>query len=67
MLSAKPIIYAANVADEDLATGNAMVEQVRTRANPSPNPSSNPDPDPNLNPDLTLISTLIQTLTPTLT
>ena len=32
MLSAKPIIYAANVADEDLATGNAMVEQVRTFA-----------------------------------
>merc|ERR1719247_1783184 len=32
LLSAKPIIYAANVADEDLATGNAMVEQVRTFA-----------------------------------
>ena len=62
MLSAKPIIYAANVADEDLATGNAMVEQVR----PSPNPSPNPDPDPNLNPELTLTSTLTQTLTPTL-
>ena len=28
LLSAKPIIYAANVADEDLATGNAMVEQI---------------------------------------
>ena len=27
LLSAKPIIYAANVADEDLASGNAMVEQ----------------------------------------
>lgn len=32
LLSSKPIIYAANVADEDLATGNAMVEQVRTFA-----------------------------------
>ena len=29
LLTRKPIIYAANVADEDLATGNAWVEQVR--------------------------------------
>merc|ERR1719238_803499 len=29
LLSAKPIIYAANVLDGDLATGNAMVEKVR--------------------------------------
>jgi len=29
LLSAKPIIYAANVLDSDLASGNAMVEKVR--------------------------------------
>ncbi|MEW6495432.1 MAG: redox-regulated ATPase YchF [Cyanobacteriota bacterium] len=29
LLTAKPIIYAANVAEDDLATGNAWVEQVR--------------------------------------
>jgi len=32
LLSAKPIIYAANVADTDLAAGNEMVEQVKTFA-----------------------------------
>ena len=32
LLSAKPVIYAANVADSDLASGNAMVEKVRTIA-----------------------------------
>ena len=32
LLTAKPIIYAANVADEDLATGNEWVEQVRQQA-----------------------------------
>lgn len=29
LLTAKPIIYAANVSEDDLATGNAWVEQVR--------------------------------------
>jgi len=29
MLTAKPIIYAANVSEDDLATGNEFVEQVR--------------------------------------
>jgi ribosome-binding ATPase len=29
LLTGKPIIYAANVSEEDLATGNAFVEQVR--------------------------------------
>ncbi|MES1025342.1 redox-regulated ATPase YchF [Gloeocapsa sp. BRSZ] len=29
LLSGKPIIYAANVSEEDLATGNEYVEQVR--------------------------------------
>ena len=29
LLSAKPVIYGANVADSDLAEGNAMVESVR--------------------------------------
>ncbi len=29
MLTAKPIIYAANVCEDDLATGNEFVEQVR--------------------------------------
>jgi GTP-binding protein YchF len=29
LLSGKPIIYAANVSEDDLATGNAYVEQVR--------------------------------------
>ena len=42
LLSAKPIIYAANVADEDLATGNAMVEQVRPHPSPNPNPEEHP-------------------------
>ena len=32
LLSRKPVLYAANVADEDLATGNALVEQLRGRA-----------------------------------
>ena len=32
LLTNKPIIYAANVSDEDLATGNAYVEQVRAVA-----------------------------------
>jgi len=32
LLTAKPIIYAANVAEDDLAAGNAWVEQVRQLA-----------------------------------
>jgi len=32
MLTRKPIIYAANVSEDDLATGNAWVEQVRQLA-----------------------------------
>lgn len=32
LLTSKPIIYAANVSEEDLATGNQFVEQVRTVA-----------------------------------
>ena len=32
LLSAKPVIYGANVADSDLASGNEMVEQVRGHA-----------------------------------
>ena len=32
LLSAKPVLYAANVAEEDAATGNAYVEQVRAIA-----------------------------------
>jgi len=32
LLSRKPVIYACNVADGDLAAGNAMVEQVRAAA-----------------------------------
>jgi ribosome-binding ATPase YchF (GTP1/OBG family) len=32
LLSAKPILYAANVAEGDLPDGNAYVEQVRARA-----------------------------------
>ena len=32
LLSAKPVIYATNVADGDLASGNAMVETVRELA-----------------------------------
>lgn len=32
LLSRKPIIYAANVSEEDLATGNKFVEQVRAIA-----------------------------------
>jgi len=32
LLSAKPVIYAANVADADLAGGNEMVERVRELA-----------------------------------
>jgi GTP-binding protein YchF len=32
MLTAKPIIYAANVSEDDLATGNKFVEQVRAVA-----------------------------------
>ncbi len=32
LLTSKPIIYAANVSEEDLATGNEFVEKVRTVA-----------------------------------
>jgi len=32
LLTLKPIIYAANVADEDLATGNEMVEKLQKMA-----------------------------------
>jgi GTP-binding protein YchF len=32
LLTRKPIIFAANVSEDDLATGNAYVEQVRQRA-----------------------------------
>lgn len=32
LLTAKPVIYAANVTEDDLATGNDWVEQVRTVA-----------------------------------
>ena len=32
LMTRKPIIYAANVAEDDLATGNHFVEQVRTLA-----------------------------------
>lgn len=32
LLTAKKMIYAANVADEDLATGNEMVEKLRQKA-----------------------------------
>ncbi len=32
LLTLKPTIYAANVSEDDLATGNALVEQVRTLA-----------------------------------
>ena len=32
LLSRKPVIYAANVMDSDLASGNAMVEAVRAYA-----------------------------------
>ncbi|MCY7321295.1 MAG: redox-regulated ATPase YchF [Phormidesmis sp. CAN_BIN36] len=32
LLTRKPIIYAANVAEDDLATGNEFVKQVRTLA-----------------------------------
>ena len=32
LLTAKPIVYVCNVAEEDLAEGNAMVEAVRERA-----------------------------------
>ncbi|MER3435172.1 MAG: redox-regulated ATPase YchF [Leptolyngbya sp. ERB_1_1] len=32
LLSRKPVIYACNVSEEDLATGNEWVEQVRTLA-----------------------------------
>lgn len=34
LLTAKPIIYAANVSEDDLATGNEYVEQVRKIAAP---------------------------------
>jgi GTP-binding protein YchF len=33
LLTSKPIIYAANVSEDDLATGNSWVEQVRQIAN----------------------------------
>ncbi len=33
LLTAKPLIYAANVAEDELATGNAQVERVRAIAN----------------------------------
>ena len=32
LLTRKPVIYAANVSEDDLATGNAWVDQVRQRA-----------------------------------
>lgn len=32
LLTAKPVIYAANVSDEDLATGNEWVNQVKQQA-----------------------------------
>ncbi|RMD69969.1 MAG: redox-regulated ATPase YchF [Cyanobacteria bacterium J149] len=32
LLTAKPVIYAANVSDEDLATGNDWVNQVKQKA-----------------------------------
>lgn len=32
LLTAKPVIYAANVSDEDLATGNDWVNQVKQQA-----------------------------------
>ena len=32
LLTAKPVIYAANVSDEDLAEGNEWVEQVKAKA-----------------------------------
>lgn len=32
LLTSKPVIYAANVSEDDLATGNELVEQVRTIA-----------------------------------
>lgn len=32
LLTAKPLIYAANVAEDELATGNVLVEQVRAIA-----------------------------------
>ncbi|MFM7324932.1 MAG: DUF933 domain-containing protein, partial [Nodosilinea sp.] len=32
LLTRKPVIYAANVSEDDLATGNAWVEQVRQQA-----------------------------------
>jgi GTP-binding protein YchF len=32
LLTAKPVVYATNVAEDDLATGNAFVEQVRALA-----------------------------------
>lgn len=32
LLTRKPVIYAANVSEDDLATGNDFVEQVRRRA-----------------------------------
>jgi ribosome-binding ATPase len=32
LLTGKPVIYATNVSEDDLATGNAMVETVRTMA-----------------------------------
>jgi len=34
LLTLKPVIYACNVADEDLAEGNAMVEKIRQRGGP---------------------------------
>lgn len=39
LLSSKPVIYAANVADDDLADGNEMVEKVKSStASASPSP-----------------------------
>ena len=38
LLSQKPIIYAANVADGDLADGNEMVERVRSQSHTAPDP-----------------------------
>ena len=34
LMTRKPVIYATNVSEDDLATGNAQVEQVRELAKP---------------------------------
>jgi len=37
LLTIKPVIYACNVGDDDLASGNALVESVRAKADASGN------------------------------